>query len=86
MEDNLDVKEMEEDLNLQVNGSQSQFVGSLQMISMFGKGKMTIMFCCFKWKMTTVSYKVKLAQLAIASPELGKAQPQLVFVIYYSTT
>ena len=33
---------------------------------------------CVKWKMTTVSYKVKQAQLALASPELGTAKPQLV--------
>jgi hypothetical protein len=36
-------------------------------------------FCSFKWKMTTFSYKVKLAYLALASLELGTAQPQFLF-------
>ena len=38
-------------------------------------------FGCFKWKTNTVSYKV---ELALASPELGTAQPQLVIIIYHS--
>jgi hypothetical protein len=39
-------------------------------------------FCSFKWKTTTFSYKVKLAYLALASLELGKAQPQLVLFFF----
>jgi hypothetical protein len=36
-------------------------------------------FFSFKWKTTTFSYKVKLAFLALASLELGTAQPKLLF-------
>jgi hypothetical protein len=39
---------------------------------------MTIFGCSFKWKTATVSNKVKLVYLALASTELGTAQPQLV--------
>ena len=36
--------------------------------------------CLFKYKTTSVSYWVKLAQLALTSPELGTAQPQIVLI------
>jgi hypothetical protein len=60
---------MEDNLNLLANGRQHQFVC---------KWKTTSFFCLCKT--TSVSYSVKLAQLALASPELGTTQPQLVFV------
>jgi hypothetical protein len=67
---------MEEDLNLKENGRLPKFVGNLKINSIFGKWKTTIICCFFKWKMTTVSYKEKLA---LGSPELGTAHTQLVF-------
>ena len=60
---------MEDDLNFKVNGRRPQLIGKWKTIFIFGKWKMTITF----------SYKLKLAQLTLASPELGTAQPQLVF-------
>ena len=38
--------------------------------------------CFFKWKTTSVSYKIMLAKLALDSPELGTAQPQLVYDLF----
>ena len=38
--------------------------------------------CLINRKMTTVSYLVKQALVALASPELGTAQPQLVFITF----
>ena len=75
---------MEDNLNFKVNGRRPTLFVEWQMTSIywqlednlhFGKWKTTLILCCFKWKTTTVSSKVKLAQ---ASPELGTAQPQLV--------
>ena len=67
MEDDLNIKEMEYDLNFKEIKEDLIFL-------VHGRYPQ----CLFKLKTTSVSFQVLLAQLTLASSELGSAQPQLV--------
>ena len=79
---------MKDDLNIQVNERRPALFGKMEddlNIKVNGRRPQFI----GKWKTTiTFSYKLKIAYLTLASPELGTAQPQLVFsfVKFYLTT
>ena len=79
---------MEDDLNLLANIRQPQVVGNWKTMSIGQRLEEHIKFLVngrrpqylFELNMTRVSYQAKLAKLALASPELDTAQPQLVLV------
>ena len=71
---------MEDDLHFKVNGRQPQFVGKQKKTCpkyvFLMEDDLNVLY---QEKTSRVSYYVNQAQLAPVSPEVGTAQPQLVF-------